>query len=150
MNLIITSGLVIVRKEFTMKKNTIAYSGIIFGFIVAAFLLAIIIPGRNVKADETSSDFYGDVWVGVPEQEPPSEWTLYTRVIMEPDTSNWHFQTINNHYNEYAEFGTGTYTIQAEHRIFSTQEVKACGSVNTTFSGDPVHIDIMMVVDDED
>lgn len=144
MNFIITSGLAIVRKEFTVKRNTITYFAIVFSFIIVAFfLLAIVAPGRNAKADETLSDFYGDVYYGVSGQPPHEEWALYTKVTKGGQSSNWHYQIMNDHYNEYAEFGTGTYRIDAEHRIFSTQEVKATGWIEVDFNGNPVERDII-------
>ncbi|MCK4234805.1 hypothetical protein KAX75_10270 [candidate division WOR-3 bacterium] len=133
-----------------MKKNTIAYSGIIFGFIVAAFLLAIIIPVHNAKADETSSDFYGDVYFGVHGQPPDEDWALYTKVTKGAQSSNWHYQTKNDWYNENAIYGTGTYRVDAEHRIFSTQEVKARGFIVVVFTGDPIRRYIVTLPDNED
>lgn len=135
-----------------MKKNTITHGWVVLSFIVvtsvvASFLITLTLPVHPVKAD--ISDFLGDVYFGVKGQQPDSSWTLYTKVTKGGQSSNWHYQTRNNFYNEYAEFGQGEYRIEAEHRIFSTQEVKARGWVEVDFIGDPIRKDIITVPEKE-
>lgn len=137
------------------EKNTIAYSGIIFSFIIAAsFFLAIIIPANNAIADGASSDFYGYVWYQFVDNCPNDTLALYISSYKEggPDTTNSHYEPNNCHYNETAQFGYGYYVIQAELKDFGTQKVEATGHARVYFSGSSVHKDIIClpIKEDED
>ena len=149
MKLIITSGLAAVRKEFIMKKNAITYGGIILGIIIlASFFLIIIIPVHNAKADGDPSSFYGHVYFGVKGQEPDDAWSLYTKVIkVGTDSTSWHYQTINDHYNETAQFGYGTYIIRAKHTLSGV--IKARDYIRVYFSGTSINKDIITVPEKE-